>query len=224
MNEKIPVEIILNIIKKTSPYNLYKICSQNKHYSEICKNNFNVIAKYYLDKYEVNYTDPGNFIYKYNNTNINNFKNETGWNYSGLFRLYMKMFNEYRIRCNNMNITSFPIYPNMIEFYGDNNKLKTFPIQPKMEIFSGDNNQLTTFPIQPEMIFFNAVNNHLSSFPIQPKMEVFNGDKNYLRSFPIQPKMEIFSGDDNQLTSFPIQPKMTTFSADNNPVILDTIS
>ena len=190
MNEKIPVEVILNIITKTSPDNLYKICSQNKHYSEICKNNFNFIAKYYLDKYEVNYTDPGNFIYKYHKTGINNFKDwETcKWNYPGLFRLYMKMFNESIIDCmnKNMNITSFPIYPNMIEFYGENNKLTSFPTQPKMVKFYGRDNKLTSFPIQPKMELFSGNNNQLTSFPIQPKLERFYAENNpvILNPFP----------------------------------------
>ena len=92
----------------------------------------------------------------------------------------------------NNQLTSFPIQPNMEEFFGSDNQLTSFPIQPKMKIFDGSDNQLTSFPIQPNMGFFHGENNQLTSFPIQPKMKEFYGSNNQLTSFPIQPNMEIY--------------------------------
>ena len=212
----LPTELILNTIKNINPEDLSNICSQNKKMRDICKNNFNIISKYFLDKFQVDYQDPNNFIYRYHKENIDNFKNGNKWSFDSIFKLYMKMYYEDEIDCENLGITSFPIYPNMTHFYGNNNKLTTFPIQPKMEIFFGDNNKLTSFPVQPKMTHFYGNNNQLISFPIQPKMEEFEGDNNQLTSFPIQPNMFAFSGNKNKIKEFFSQPKLEILSIIGN--------
>ena len=190
-----------------------------------------------LKLYDVEYTDPTNFIYIMNNKQMEDYVTLIGdnWDYNGLLELYNEFFNQREIKCQNKGITSFPVYPNMKYFYGagnrltsfptqpnmvyfsgDNNELTSFPIQPKMKEFSGEGNQLTSFLVQPKMIFFEGNNNQLMSFPIQPTMEIFFGIDNQLASFETQPKMKEFLGDNNQLSSFPIQPNMENFSARNN--------
>jgi hypothetical protein len=178
---------------------------------EFCKN-IN-IYKILIEYCQIDYMDPNNFIYKYNQ--IKNYK-EIQHNYNALFILYMKDYYKDIIICENLAITSFPYYPNMTEFHGYNNQLTSFPIQPNMTEFRGYNNQLTSFPIQPNMEEFRGEHNQLTSFPIQPKMKNFDGNNNQLTSFPIQPEMTYFNGVDNQLTSFPIQPKMEEFYGHNN--------
>ena len=168
-----------------------------------------------LNKYQVDYTDSSSFIYKYNNKIINNYKENTGnWNYKKILELYMLSFNESKIACEDMGITSVPILPNMTHFYGEQNELTSFPIQPNMRHFYGRNNRLKSFSIQPKMTYFDGENNQITSFPIQPMMDTFIGNNNKLTSFPIQPKMTYFDGEGNQLTSFPIQPMMTRCNAD----------
>jgi hypothetical protein len=174
---------------------LQKICKLNKSYYNFCQDNKELICKYLLNKFQVKYTDPKNFIYIINRKNLKDYKINDQFKYASLFKLYMKYYYENQIDCENLNITSFPIYPNMTNF-------------------NGYDNALTSFPIQPNMTNFNGYDNALTSFPIQPNMTNFNGYDNALTSFPIQPNMTDFNGDDNALTSFSIQPKMTTFMVD----------
>jgi hypothetical protein len=177
----------------------------------------NVNYKELLEKYQVDYTDPNNFIYKNHEKNIDEYKNADGtWNYTSIYELYYKVFNEKIIVCESLGITSMPVYPNMEEFGGENNELTSFPIQPNMKLFVGDKNRLTSFPVQPKMVQFHGDNNQLTSFPVQPKMVQFHGDNNQLTSFPMQPKMVQFHGDNNQLTSFPVQPIMEEFHGNKN--------
>jgi len=174
---------------------LQKFCSQNKEFFKICQENTYTISKNFLNKYQVDYTDPNNFIYVFNNVNIKDYKNNNRWNLGSIFKLYMKTYSHTSINCDNMGITSFPIYPNMKNFSGSNNKLTTFPVQPNMIDFLGNNNKLTTFPIQPKMEYFEGSNNNLTTFPVQPKMEFFNAFNNKLTSIPDQPNLEYCYGD-----------------------------
>jgi hypothetical protein len=171
---------------------LQKLCSQNKEFFKICKQNTYIIAKNFLNKYQVDYTDPNNFIYIFNNANIKDYKDNNRWNLGSIFKLYMKAYSYKEIICDNMGITSFPIYPNMKKFNGFNNKLTSFPVQPNMIDFFGSNNKLTSFPVQPKMEYFEAYNNNLTSFPVQPKMEYFNALNNKLTSIPDQPNLEYY--------------------------------
>lgn len=167
----------------------------NKDFFKICRENTYLIAKHFLTKYKVDYKDPNNFIYKFNNVNIDDYKDNDKYKLGSIFKLYMNAYNLIEINCNDKGITSFPIYPNMKRFYGSNNKLVSFETQPKMVDFFGNNNILTTFLVQPKMEYFEGKGNQLTSFPSQPKMEFFNGLDNKLVSFETQPNMEYCYGD-----------------------------
>jgi hypothetical protein len=197
---------------------LKKVCSQNKDFYNFCSNNKEYIAKIFLNTFKVEYKDPTNYIYLAHNANIDDYKNENGtWKYSLLLVLYTKSYSKQRISYEQNNMTSFPIYPNMIKFHCPNNDLKKFHVQPKMTDCEISNNfNLKSFPVQPEMITFSGEECGLTSFPIQPKMTHFYGDRNELTSFPIQPKMTHFYGEDNNLSSFPTQPNMKHFEARGN--------
>ena len=164
MNMNLNQDVFFEIIKNASPDDLQSICSSNKQFYELCKNNKKGLSKIFLDKYQVDYKDPSNFIFRFNKVNQNDYKNENGWKFESLFKLYMKTFKIISIQCEEMEITSCPILPNMVEFLGHNNLLTSFPIQPKMTHFRGNNNQLTSFLIQPEMTYFNGNNSQIRSF------------------------------------------------------------
>ena len=231
MNRDTVIQVALN----TDPDTLKKLCLVNKFYYEVFKENKEYIYKKFLEKYQVENADPSNLIYIYNKVSISDYKKEETFYCSKIFELYMKNFYLEEIHCSCKGISSFPVYPNMIHFYGDynelrsfpvqpsmthfhgiDNELKSFPVQPCMTNFYGSENQLTSFPVQPSMFLFNGNWNKITSFSSQPNMEIFHGDHNELRSFPVQPNMEYFEGNYNQLTSFPVQPNMKSFIGNSN--------
>jgi hypothetical protein len=211
-------DLYFEILKNIDIGDLKNYCNQSKMFKQMCQDNQKAISKHFLKKYQVEYTDPNNFIYKYNDKSIDNYRTNDKWDYKKLLKLYMLNYDVKIIRCESKEITSFPIQPNMTWFIGRNNQLTSFPIQPNMTSFDGRRNQLTNFPIQPKMVDFYGHNNKLTNFPIQPEMTEFMGEKNQLTSFPIQPKMTFFDGDNNKLTSFPIQPNMEIFVGRNNQI------
>jgi hypothetical protein len=192
----LPIDILFELVDGyLDIQDIQKFSLLNKELHYFCKNNSNIFSKRLLNNYQVNYKDPGNFIYRINNKNINDYKINNIYKYPSILKLYMKYYYIDKINCSCLNISSFPIYPNMTHFYGDDNQLTTFSIQPKMIHFYGSNNKLTTIPIQPKMIHFSLFN------PI-----TFYGKNNALTTFPIQPNMTHFYGLDNKLTAFTIQP------------------
>jgi len=189
-----------------------RYCLLNREIYNICNDNIISIAKYFLKKYSVEYNDPLNFIYLYNNKLMKEYKcSDDEWMYDELLKLYMKAYNLYIINCINMGVTSFPIYPNMIIFYGNNNNLKVFPSQPNMTHFYGNNNNLIKFDVQPKMTHFIGDNNNLMTFLSQPNMIKFSGKNNKLEIFLIQPKMTNFYGGNNNIKEFPVQPEMEVY-------------
>ena len=130
----------------------------------MCQENKETIYKHFLKRYQFNYKDPSNFIYVENKKNIDEYQKGESWNYYGLFKLYMKLFNKTEIYINKY-ITSFPIYPNMTKFYCRMNRLTSFPTQPNMVEFYGSYNKLVSFATQPNMVYFQGDNNKLTSFP-----------------------------------------------------------
>lgn len=160
---------------------LQNYCLSNKQISELCNENKSYVSKSLLKNLQVNYKDKSNFIYIYNKVKQEDYINDDDdktLKYNLILKLYMKSYYLKSIDCRNLNITSFPIYPNMTHFYGNGNKLKNFPIQPNMQFFYGENNKLNNFLVQPKMKEFHGDNNYLFSFPAQPIMDFFTAKKN----------------------------------------------
>lgn len=190
----IPNELLREIVDRLDPISFNELLLANKVCYDKLVSIRNNVYRFYLKKYKVDYEDRGNFIYIKNNVKKEGYNRNGVWNWRGLMVLYMKHFRKKKIECPNMNIKSFPIYPNMTEFVGYGNRLSDFPVQPKMISFRGKRNLLTNFPVQPKMITFSGEINRLTSFPTQPQMTDFIGDK--IENFGRQPKLESIIMDD----------------------------
>lgn len=185
--DDLPVELITKVIQKTPRKEFEKLCNSSKFYRNICNEYFKELI--FLHDHEVDFQDPTNFIYVANNVKIKDYKRNGVWLYKEIKKLYMKHYNKKTIKVEK-KITSFPIYPNMLDFYARNNNLTTFPVQPKMSTFYGHDNKLKSFPTQPEMEVFFGNDNQLTNFPIQPNMDTLHIGRNKLTSFVYQPKLE----------------------------------
>lgn len=194
-DEDIQFEIIKQI---DSVEALQKFCKLNKQYITFCQNNAEMISKNILNKFKVNYTDPTNFIYVMNKKNIDDYRQNGQWKYKSLFKLYMTHYYKKEINCSNLGITSFPIYPNMKVFYGQNNLLTNFPVQPEMKVFDGRNNPLKDFPIQPKMKFCSPekICGTVTSLNIDNEVFEFEGQNITIKGFSLE---HIYSDGDGVL-------------------------
>lgn len=170
-NRSLPSEIMLDIIENlNSLEDVQNFCSINKNNYDMCKDYGQIICKYLLKILSVDYKDPTNFIYVYNNVDIDDYKKKEEFNFVKILNLYKKSYYLKKIKCVDRKISSFPIYPNMTICSLNNNNLTSFPIQPRMIYCFLNNNNLTTFPIQPHMTNCDlSNNNNLTKIPNQPK-------------------------------------------------------
>jgi hypothetical protein len=74
------------------PEDLKKYCSQNKYFYQLCTDNKDSIAKYFLKKYKVNYKNPDDFIYV--GVKMEDYIVNGKWLYQSIFKLYMKNFKQ----------------------------------------------------------------------------------------------------------------------------------
>ena len=141
MNEYICYEILQHL---NSVDDVKNFCITSKSNHLFCKKYMQSIAKKLLSVYQVDYTDPTNFIYVYNHENINDFKHDIiGFDFKKIFKLYLKTYNLEKINYQSKGITSFPIQPKMNYCNLNGNQLTDFPIQPKMTNCYLEGNQLT---------------------------------------------------------------------------------
>ena len=151
MTQTLPKELFYQIFDKIkdtkSILRLSQTCKNNNY---IYKTNEIYKAKCELDKYQVDYKDPTNFIYIYNerSTPLNP---QGDYDLIEILKIYKLQFNIKKIHCNYKAITSFPAYPVMTECIINRNKLTSFPIQPMMTYCEISRNKLTRFPVQPMM-------------------------------------------------------------------------
>lgn len=239
--QRLPLEVIINILKNfENVKDIQNFCGTNKSNYDLCKYYKQTICKHILKVHHVDYKDPTNFIYVYNNVNIKDYKLQDGKpNFVKILYLYNIQSLLKKIKCHlNTQVTSFPVYQNMEEcdlsfnklthFYSQprmkkcdcsHNNLITFSIQPSMEICNLNYNKITTFPIQPIMTHCSLQYNLLNSFNVQPLLKICDLQNNQINKFPIQPKMIVCYLNFNKLFVFPIQPKMEICHCSNNELI-----
>lgn len=91
--------------------NLY---STNASFKALANEYSVFVVKSLLNYHKVEYKDPLNYIYVYNNVKINDYMHNGTWAYKKIFELYLNMRDLYRIPCNHITkITSVPILSNV---------------------------------------------------------------------------------------------------------------
>jgi hypothetical protein len=128
-----------------------------------------ITAKKILQLYEVDYTDPTNYIYLIYGTtqfiDIKNYKIDGEWKYKEILELYRREYHQKQIIAPSSNITSIGIYPFMIICELSGNKLTSFPKQPKMKECYLDGNNLTSFNVQPKLKKWGLTDNLFETSP-----------------------------------------------------------
>ncbi len=218
MFNRVYIPIFNNIIKYIDDYNnMQNLSNVNKNMNVFVKNNKIYKFLKFFKKYNIKFKDPTNFIYLYNNVHdIEQVYSNGIYDFQKIKNLYMKCFNTKSISCENMGITSFPIYPNLVYLNISYNKLEIFPSQPKLLWLYANDNRLTQVFKQPKMTRCRVNFNYLEYIDIQENMEDFEGCYNKFKHFPVQPEMKYCKVSNNLLEFFPSQPEMIVLEASYN--------
>jgi hypothetical protein len=215
------IDIFIQILKyTTNPTDICKFTRINKYYYSFCKANRTSIKKAALKTNKVEYKDPHNLIYSYNNIDIDDYRSNKGWDIDGIFSLYYTLNMQINVENNQdyqtILVTSIPILHNLETCKLNYQHIIYFPKQPKMITCKLVGNEIKHFPTQPQMITCHLHGNKLTFFDTQPKMVECKLNCNKLTHFYTQPKMEFFSARENKLKTLDIQPEMTRCDISNN--------
>lgn len=209
-------DIYLEVILKSEPAEIQKLCLSNKYYNSLCKTYREHISKTLLKRYQVRYKNPGNFIYI-----MNKVKYDPERSFHDIYKLYFKFYNNTGIDCDNKKIRSIPFYPNVKSLNCNSNLLKSLPPLQKVETLNCRFNKLTSLPELPNVKILNCAGNQLMSLPELPKVTSLYCGNNQLRSLPELPNVVHLSCGSNQLMSLPNLPKLKTLVNRNNPMNLE---
>lgn len=77
-------DTILEVILKSNPKDIQALCSTNKLYNSLCKKYSYLISKTMLNREQVNYKNPNNFIYY-----MNKVEYDPNRSLHDIFKLYM---------------------------------------------------------------------------------------------------------------------------------------
>ena len=221
---KLPKELYFDIIKHSNITEVKNICNQNNQFRNFCKQYKSNISKMLLDRYNVHYNDPTDFVYIMNNVDKNDYilpesdKYKKRINYHGILKLYLKFYNTTYIICIGKNITNIPSYPNLEQLLCGNNKLTRLPNYRKLKYLNCGSNQLTQLPIYPKLTELQCNNNQLTQLHDYPKLTELYCNNNLLTQLPNYPKLEYLKCNDNQLTQLPNYPDLKNLECYNNRI------
>jgi Leucine-rich repeat (LRR) protein len=150
--DKLPTELFIEFLFSIDDLNALKnFCKINKGARELCRRYRVAICKKFLQRYQVDYNDPTNFIYVMNNVKKESFFKDGEPEYCRLLFLYSKFYDHKSIHFGHgrfgKEITSMPLYPNVKSLVCYGNNLKSLPDGMRNLTFLDCNsNKLTSLP------------------------------------------------------------------------------
>jgi Leucine-rich repeat (LRR) protein len=182
--EVLPNEIIVfELLMRLNPMDMREFCLTNKNAKVICDANEEMLSKYQLDKYKVNYTSPTDYIYS-------GVEYDENRSLKDILSLYLINWDETMIFVNN-DITSIPVYPNLEYLDCSNTQITTLPEYPNLDHLDCNDTQITTLPEFPNLTELNCNNTPISTLPMYPKLKVLSCLFTLLTTLPAYPNLEI---------------------------------
>ena len=127
------------------------------------------------------------------------------------------------LKCDNNQLTSLPVFPNLTYLDCSDNQLTSLPILPKLTNLNCCDNQLTSLPIYHNLIVLDCDYNQLTSLPVYLNLAILYCHDNRLTSLPVYPNLVMLYCQSNQLTSLPVYPNLTYLSSFRNQLIFDDV-
>lgn len=198
---KLPLDIILEVILHLDPIDWKKMYILNKNLNKICVENEEYIAKKMLNKYNVDYQDPGNLIYVHTP-----YDQERSFN--SILDLYTEFYIRQAIVYNNKGITSIPSLPHLEILVCCDNKIVSIGECNNLDHLSCSNNRLTHLPFFPNLCMLICDGNNLTSLPEYPKLSVLICSYNNFFTLPEYPLLQELHCNNNSIHTLPVYPNL----------------
>uniref|UniRef100_A0A6C0DVP9 Leucine-rich repeat protein n=1 Tax=viral metagenome TaxID=1070528 RepID=A0A6C0DVP9_9ZZZZ len=160
-----------------------------------------LISKRIVD-YNIEYTDPNNFIYHMNKKSMYSIIKKDGThNIYSVYNLYMNFYNNKIIDCKSKSIKG------------------KLPYYPKLEILDCTSNQITELPSYPVIREIKCNDNLLTEIGNYPILEVLNCNNNRLTKLPYYPNLKTLLCHTNCITELPSFPNIKVIACASNEII-----
>ncbi len=94
------------------------------------------------------------------------------------------------LKCNFINCSRIPSYPNLKELYCIKNNIYELPCFKQLEILHCQDNFITHIPTMPNLKEIRCINNPIKTIAFQPKLERLYISTNNITKLPLLPKLK----------------------------------
>ena len=155
----------IGLLSKLDPDSLWNMCSTNKKYMRVCKENRDLILKNVLREHNVDYKDPRSLVYitrvrergvyKYEYMDINKFKRGDGsYKVGEIFLMYKRLwYNETgELNIGGLGIRNIPKMPKLKKLICEDNQLKGLPDFEKLQYLDCRTNEIERLGRMPMLV------------------------------------------------------------------------
>lgn len=173
-----------------------------------------------LEKYDVEYKDPNNFIYKMSKKSTQSVKNEDGtFDLAAVYSLYMQWYYVEEINCTKKGITSIPVYPNLKKLLCTFNNLRKIPSFPSLQKLFCYNSGVEEIGACPALQVLEIQRNKLKKLISFPRLEKLTCSYNDLKELPRLPSLRLLFCEHNRLTHLPEFPMLEMMTCNCNSLL-----
>lgn len=178
----------IGILSKLDPDSLWNMCSTNKKYMRVCKENKDLILRNILKEYNVDYKDPRSLVYmtrvrergvyKYKYTDINNFKRVDGsYKVGDIFLRYKRLWYNERGELNvgGLGLSNIPKMPRLRKLICDDNELRGLPDFESLEYLDCRVNEIERLGRMPMLVELYTDRNPLREIGGLERLEYLGG-------------------------------------------------
>lgn len=176
-----------------------------------------LILKRIVD-YNIEYTDPNNFIYIMNKKSIHSIiKKDCTHNIYSIYKLYMNFYDNKVIDCKAKGIKGkLPYYPKLEILDCTLNQLSKLPSYPIIREIKCNDNLLTEIGDYPILKVLNCNNNHLTELPYYPNLKKLCCNTNSIKELPSFSNIETIACANNEITTIGKCPNLTYLNCSQN--------
>lgn len=201
------VDAIIGILSKLDPDSLWSMCSTNREYMRVCKENKDIILRNILREYNVNYEEPrsliymdrvmekGRYIYRY--ISMDEYKKEDGsYKLGDIFMRYKRLwYNESgELNLGGLGLRSIPRMPKLRRLVCEGNELSELPDFESLEYLDCSGNGIKKLGRMPMLVELNMDNNLVEEVGGMENLEYLEGGRLLkLRRLYSMPRLELVS-------------------------------
>jgi hypothetical protein len=200
------VDVVIGILSKLNPYSLWNMCSTNRDYMRVCKENKDIILRNILRGHNVEYENSRSLlyldrvrvrgVYQYRYVNISDYMREDGsYKLGEIFLRYKKLwYNESgEINVGGLGISNIPKMPRLRSLICEGNNLRELPDFDRLEVLDCRGNEIERLGRMPRLVELYVSNNPIREIGDLDSIEYMDGKLLKLERLYNMPSMSVIT-------------------------------